>query len=462
MPFKLTNIWGLNWPEFWSKVKAESPSDDFQELKEFFDEQGDNIGKVREDIAGVVTIFKNSATFRECFGGYADDESDAIVSSISIVPEAAQNFEKICKAVTTAYFSMSQQAEDDRNRKLVEGYLAGNTPIALLWRETKNPTIKSEILAGAEYVADYNLNDNGIIGRLQPDTKIKVRAALKPKITPTKTDFAPLLSKLSSVEQLKEIIGGKVLFVSTDKSLAHDELNYKGRNNVSRDNVCAFRVSAANRLEYWEIASYTPSSFIYILGNHFTEITGESNSYGPRKNIDDERIVAFVLLSIRKGKKITIADEVLDSQTLSEFDALKTKHIEARNAAMEILRPVEATSMYMDNYRTVPMSMVFYNHDYPYDEIRFQLGDKLVYFNQQSYGSRPIIEEGPGKDAWLNLTRSFLTASNSMNHSGYNKSWSVYRASASQKKQVYEKLTAASDAYMAFVKLATVWLNNIK
>jgi hypothetical protein len=457
--FKLTNIWGANWTEFWAACMA-SQSFDINTLEEFFGSDGENVNGTADDIAGVVTLFKEASSFRELFTGYTEAETNGIVSSISIVPDAGTNFTKICAAVKRAYVNLSTEHDDEQERLRVEAYLNGATPLAQYYQASKNEDIRKEIADAASY-SSYSLKDESLLHRISSQTRAKIKASLKPKVVATKTDFAPLLSKLSSVEQLKEIIGTRTLFVGTDKGLAYDELNEKGRNKVSRDNVCAFRVSKNNLIEYWEIASYSPTMWD-VIGSRFTEITGKSNSYGPRENIIDERLIAFILYSIKRGKKITLREELFPGSLQTDLKAIKDEHMELRHGAMEILRPVDVSENYKKNYKSIPLSFVFYNHDYPYNELRFQLGDKIIYFDKDTYSSHPTIEEGPGKDAWLSLTRSFLTASNYSPSNGYNEKWSVYKASASQKKQVYEKLKAASDKYIAFVKGARAWFNDIK
>jgi hypothetical protein len=486
---KLSNIW-----DNWSQLVSDLSNDDERRLGEVFDIPS---GKMKQSadicINALVARFEDSDSFRESFNGYDDAEANAIAGALRDF-DNHRIIEATIKAQYMSWLIRSGKTQEDMNFKegqqpsgaaILKAQQATIEPPLIFERKTitklpEEPMDEGMVNFDVDYkgyankrVIRFSFESNGEFisatdagGHEKNDRvivdKIKEHYFSKMVAEAVSVDFGPTLSKISSVDQLKTIIGNKVLFVDSTKDLANGTLDARKKEFSDGDNLTAFRLADSGRLEYAEFPGYSVGSF-RLLSTSFTELTGENNNYGPKQNIPDEKIIAFIQYNCKKKNKISIADAVMSTSTRNELQSLVDGYNALINDAMAILTPNDVSAKYKDKRNLlIPQGFVYHNHDHPYNEIRFLLGDKMIYWNQSTYSSRPIVEEGSGKDAWLRLDKSFLRASNNYNRSGYNESWSVYKCTPGQKKQVYEKLKGAGEKWQAFVKLAKQWYNTLK
>jgi hypothetical protein len=197
---KLTNIWCKNWREFWDTLALTSQSD-FDALELHFDENGLYLSDASESIEALVTLFKNSSSFRTVFDGYDEIESEAIVSSVSIVPDAAQNFKRICAAVLASWRTAAQaegktmedmsynrangfediESETENYKAIAENYFKGQTILAkaVSAMDQKDPTV-NRVKIQALYMAHdkEKVTDKFLLSLLNEGDAKKVIAAM--------------------------------------------------------------------------------------------------------------------------------------------------------------------------------------------------------------------------------------------------------------------------------------------
>lgn len=297
-----------------------------------------------------------------------------------------------------------------------------------------------------------------LVGKQEQSTSIST-----PYVTPEVKsiddgqDITSKLSKLNSIDDFKNLIGDKTLVVKTQKDIAWGELDGRKKGSGEWDKLVAFKMQNGN-IAYKEIESYHS----HFLGSHkekFTEITGKNNTYGPRENVSDDRILAFLKFNAKKNKAI-LTSNMIAPEHHDKLTILENEHHKSVKEAKDILKRNDATYQYENNHKQIPSSAVLHNHSSGMNELRYIHDGKGHSFNGGAHSSTPSLKTD-GDHHWdkISVDRRFLTSSNSFNSNGYNRDYKVYKPSASEKKEVHKKLQNASDKWKEYSKENKNWYN---
>jgi hypothetical protein len=498
-PLKLTNF---RTPDNWDTFYNALYQSDKNGILLLFSSDGSlrPANNLKEALDEILELFKISSSFREVFTGYDQNVSNSIVSSISIESNGSKNrgaillkmFDELLPfdasfnsnviiddedeyyPVYTNEFTKSYESQNgfkvyiSPTVKRSRGYgkdSVNKTSLRIEYGgKDVDETIMVKLTPAGKIVSATNYNGDEISWpQFVPDLQTKIIELLE--ITPparpnTGASFAPQLTKMTTVQEFKDFLGEQVLFINSSKNMSYDELDSR-KKSLSSDSVFAFRVSPKGFLSYHEYPTYCVS-FMDTIRDSFTEITGENNTYGPKKNITDEKILAFLKFNCKKNAKMTLSPYIWDDALLTKLGAFVAEHKEQWKNASDLLKPLNETQKYKETRKaySVPKSFVFYNCSSGTSEYRFELGGNLYSFNGGTYSTRPILEKQEKNDYDF-LSGRFLQFSNYSPSNGYNENWSVYKASVAQKKELYKYFEAATVAYKNYVKLMQDWYSKL-